>query len=726
MKQPLPSGPSSLCFNKEDFMKENFNVENFIVECRRRVPLENLRDDLNVYLKVLSSAMIELINKDYADFVNLSTNLVGMDKAINNLMLPLNQLKTEILNVRNAMEEAMGAIEEKMNQRTEIRENKACLQRLIKIIQCVKKMENLLGINADFFSQSSAEENPQQSCSRELTGQLIERVATEFNKLQFLVNKSRGLPLVEEIRPRVIAITTTLQYSLEGSFKEGLEMSNVETLCQCLRTYATIDKMRDAENLFRQYIVQPYLEEIITEQYIKNHPNGIDDMYAAILEFIPKHCKVLKDITSATGQAGGEVVRGYDFLVNSVWPEVVTSIENKAHSIFAPGNPAVFHQKYVSSMDFVDKFERHCGSQASVKRLRSHPSYNTFLSKWSLPVYFQIRFQEIAGAFETSMLTPFVSAEDTTLFHLHVSYVLWTCLHECWHEEIYLQPLCHRFWKLTLQLLARYSSWLDEVSETQLSKPESKPTPTGSNNLTLHSNGTDAGNGAGNDGKGDEATPEPVNMLQILGDYYTDNIRPKITALGVKDTSYLHESLQESESGLLSKLPHFGQYIVTEITSQCSGSLKTVNDIPRLYRRTNREVPSKPSTYVSSCVKPVRTFLKDYNSYIADENRTEWLTGILQNIATVYLSITTDVLTSVKKMEESLKRLKKAKSGQNLVSSVSSNNLGLSDDDKIRLQLFLDVTEFGNQIEDLGIDRSTIEDYGKLYSVVEAARSKES
>ena len=42
----------------------------------------------------------------------------------------------------------------------------ACLQRLIKIIQCVKKMENLLGINADFFSQSSAEENPQQSCSR--------------------------------------------------------------------------------------------------------------------------------------------------------------------------------------------------------------------------------------------------------------------------------------------------------------------------------------------------------------------------------------------------------------------------------------------------------------------------------------------------------------------------------------------------------------------------------
>lgn len=36
---------------------------------------------------------------------------------------------------------------------------------------------------------------------RPLNGQLIERVATEFNKLQFYVTKSRGLPLVEQIRP---------------------------------------------------------------------------------------------------------------------------------------------------------------------------------------------------------------------------------------------------------------------------------------------------------------------------------------------------------------------------------------------------------------------------------------------------------------------------------------------------------------------------------------------
>lgn len=41
---------------------------------------------------------------------------------------------------------------------------------------------------------------------------------------------------------------------------------------------------------------------------------------------------------------GGEVVRGYDFIVNSVWPEVVTNIEARVPTIFAPGNPNIFHK----------------------------------------------------------------------------------------------------------------------------------------------------------------------------------------------------------------------------------------------------------------------------------------------------------------------------------------------------------------------------------------------
>lgn len=58
-------------------LQDDFDVDQFVAECRKQVQLEELREDLELYYKLLKTAMVELINKDYADFVNLSTNLVS-------------------------------------------------------------------------------------------------------------------------------------------------------------------------------------------------------------------------------------------------------------------------------------------------------------------------------------------------------------------------------------------------------------------------------------------------------------------------------------------------------------------------------------------------------------------------------------------------------------------------------------------------------------------------
>lgn len=60
-------------------LQDDFDVDQFVAECRKKVQLEELREDLELYYKLLKTAMVELINKDYADFVNLSTNLVSSD-----------------------------------------------------------------------------------------------------------------------------------------------------------------------------------------------------------------------------------------------------------------------------------------------------------------------------------------------------------------------------------------------------------------------------------------------------------------------------------------------------------------------------------------------------------------------------------------------------------------------------------------------------------------------
>ena len=72
----IPTCNEPLSFSGAD-LKENFSVENFVNDCRKRVTLEELRTDLEIYFKFLKTALIEMINDDYSDFVTLSSKLVS-------------------------------------------------------------------------------------------------------------------------------------------------------------------------------------------------------------------------------------------------------------------------------------------------------------------------------------------------------------------------------------------------------------------------------------------------------------------------------------------------------------------------------------------------------------------------------------------------------------------------------------------------------------------------
>ena len=75
-------------------------------------------------------------------------------------------------------------------------------------------------------------------------------------------------------------------------------------------------------------------------------------MYRQVLEFVPRHCTQMMNITSGRFVASdvemfGEQragIRGFDFPVNAVWPEVISLVEMRFGSIFAPGNPDSFQQ----------------------------------------------------------------------------------------------------------------------------------------------------------------------------------------------------------------------------------------------------------------------------------------------------------------------------------------------------------------------------------------------
>ncbi|XP_077669513.1 conserved oligomeric Golgi complex subunit 2 isoform X4 [Eretmochelys imbricata] len=659
----LPRGPGNLCFDKDEFMKPDFDVDHFVSDCRKRVQLEELRDDLELYYKLLKTSMVELINKDYADFVNLSTNLVGMDKALNQLSVPLGQLREEVMSLKSCVSEGIRAVDERMSKQEDIRRKKMCVLRLIQVIQSVEKIEKIL------HSQSSKELSLLEANSPLLTGQILERIATEFNQLQFHAVQSKGMPLLDKVRPRIAGITAMLQQSLEGLLLEGLQTSNVDIVRHCLRTYATIDKTRDAEALVGQVLVKPYVDEVIVEQYVQSHPNGLQAMYNKLLEFVPHHCRLLREVTGgAMSSEKANIVPGYDFLVNSVWPEIVHGLEEKLQSLFNPGNPDVFHERYTISMDFIQRFERQCGSQASVKRLRLHPAYLSFNNKWNLPVYFQIRFREVAGALEAALSDSLEEAPAGSSYCLLATHLVWVSLLKCWSDQMFLPLLAHRLWKFTLQILARYSVFINELPE----------------------------------------------LLEI--------IKPKLEMIGFKNISCITGALEDSQASLSASMPTLNNKIIQDLSESCFSYLKSALEVPRHYRRTNKEVPTKASPYVDSALKPFYRLQNEYKDMLTQPRIHQWLESALSESTQKYYETVSDVLSSVKKMEESLKRLKQAR--KTVIPNHVSSNGGMSDDNKIRLQLALDVEYFGDQMQKMGLQTSNIKSFSALLELVLAAKDQ--
>lgn len=168
------------------------------------------------------------------------------------------------------------------------------------------------------------------------------------------------------------------------------------------------------------------------------------------------------------------------------------------------------------------------------------------------------------------------------------------CIDKCWSDGVFLSQLFHRFWKLTLQCLARVTAWVDEC--TAIAK---------------------------------WTNVEDVPVIDFFVWLYMDvefmknrlatilsNATAKLTAHLAEHSTLLEQCFSDSREALDDKRMTIRARIVKEILSTSAFNIKQVSDIPRLYRKTNRDIPSKPCSYVDQVLDPVRQFAAKYRDDI--------------------------------------------------------------------------------------------------------------
>lgn len=374
----LPTGPAEICFDKNEFMKKTFTVDEFLQEHRNAATLETMRDDLGVYLKVLRSAMIELINEDYADFVNLSSNLVGLDQSIGSIQSPLNSLQDEIIEVRTTLENTMQEITDCLEQKRQLREQLKSVKSLKSARQSMAKLRQLL---SDQLNDDDA-----------LNPSMLERAAMELVQLKYDLQFSQ--PHIERLKnpnglDKYDEVHDQFMDKVEKHFLKVLNDKKLDQLERCLRVYCTLGEHRAAEEIFRTKVIGPHMHSVISETSLQNAPQGLNGIYTQIVQFLNDRMRQLLLLTQPNEKMV-TTVPGFNFIINSFWTEIEKRIETHMVSIFAPGNPDSFYQKYENTVAFLEKIENIIKNSEQIQRFREHEQYKRFQTKWNLPVYFQV------------------------------------------------------------------------------------------------------------------------------------------------------------------------------------------------------------------------------------------------------------------------------------------------------------------------------------------------
>ncbi|CAI9108741.1 OLC1v1008418C2 [Oldenlandia corymbosa var. corymbosa] len=603
--------------NPTAFVGPEFDPESYISDLRAFVPLETLRSELQSHLSSLQKELVDLINRDYSDFVSLSTKLIDIDACVVRMRAPLLDIKEKILAFRDAVDASLVALKSRLKQRADANQTREVLELLLDTFHVVSKVEKLIKelpdvpvdlangyVNSGAKDNGFSLQNVENGTSlRETQSMLLERIASEMNRLKFYIAHAQNMPFIENMEKRVQGASLLVDTSLGHCFIDALEHRDANAIYNCLRAFAALDNIKNAEEIFRSTVVMPFMEKIFPAGGDGKSTDELEQDYQRIKQFINDDCKFLLEISAAENSG----LHVFSFIANSILKEVLSAIQKGKPGAFSPGRPTVFLKNYKSSLDFLAHLEGYYHTRSAVAKFRSEAVYAEFMKQWNIGVYFSLRFQEIAGTLDESLraasLAPVQDlSSDSSNFQslvLKQSVSLLDCLRACWRDDVLVISFADKFLRLTLQLLSRFSNWLSTgLAARRSSNVGSNP-------------GTEWAI---------SAVPEDliyvIYDLHLLADEVSDDYLGHVTELlqscPTEVLDLVKQSILHAGKSLQDLLPLVMNSIIDTLVEKSVKDLMQLKGITATYRMTNKPLPVRHSQYVSGVLRPIKVILCFY------------------------------------------------------------------------------------------------------------------
>lgn len=488
--------------------------------------------------------------------------------------------------------------------------------------------------------------------------------------------------------------------------------------------------------------------------------------------------------SSADGTSSNSMM-GVDLVTAGVWVPIATALMADAGikmAIFSPGIASILQMNYMALDTFLAQLaERllssakevdgnNCAAendnsitlapsmstyldkhaiQGAQDRIFMHPKTAEFAKKWNLPIYYQLRFGEccnrlnkavtktqqegwIADAF-SGPPEDLEKLKNQAGFELPLFLELYDILLGLWKPDVILRPLAHRFLRGSIQIVGRSLGFISEGLEGKIKfgeLPPETPKPVSSEN--------------GNDDSAIEVPPverplarKPYSWGESEGDVgavaweltilestmahdYVDTV---VGALSNDDSteadlselrSLAADVLKEASEQITPIIDTaWNTYIVSILTAKCSGPLAAVKGVAATYRMTNRPPPTQASPFVGTILRPVKDFDAEFASRTPMRVGTQWKEQIVLSVAESYSVAVEELIATVARTEVALKNRKAKRTAKG----------GMSDGEKVKLQLFLDFKAFSEHVQEIGVDPASVRGVDKLRQLTIEAES---
>jgi hypothetical protein len=446
----LPSSGvlTQLCFNRTEFTRADFNVEHFLNALRRRTTLEQIQADLRLYLKILQNSMIELINEDYADFVNLSSNLVNLRATVDKLGADFGDISIEF---DAATVELSAAVDELSGHLSLLSSNRRCqlaFEQRIRLFSLFDKLGRNLAVCRSV----------KESVGLVRLERLTELMLSVKISLKHVIGEERTVPdSFEDARKKC---ADAFQRILDSELISAVDGGDLPRFLAVLAGYDACDRRDSAMAHFIAEFLETPIRGKARAARKRSAAESLEATFEEMLTLRVQFGKSLLNESLAPSPltCASSVAAGVSFLDECLLTVLLSVLDTDFSDVLIPTDADVFHRCYSALLHFANRWP----GRLSTSLLKMA------LDKFSLLVYNRLRSHQLSQRVDQALKTDRFEAAVGKSSGKHDFYATATrttfdTIETVWKDDVYLSPLVHKTWDFTGKMLGRYLEWLDLV-----------------------------------------------------------------------------------------------------------------------------------------------------------------------------------------------------------------------------------------------------------------------